>query len=187
MAGIQSLHDRLDAIENVVRTTVDDGPASLTGPRRCPRGGGRPTARPAGRWRWPRRRPSRCSCPSREGCCSCVPGWVLPAVQGLLLVGLVAANPRRINRESRVLRSVSLTLVALLSVANAWSATALVLDIARDKGPATAGPLLVTGLAIWLTNIIVFAFWYWELDQGGPVARALATGSPAIPTSCSRP
>jgi uncharacterized membrane protein len=30
----------------------------------------------------------------------------------------------------------------------------------------------VTGGAIWLTNIIVFALWYWEFDRGGPVARA---------------
>jgi hypothetical protein len=34
--------------------------------------------------------------------------------------------------------------------------------------------LLITGGAIWLTNVIIFALWYWELDRGGPVARALA-------------
>ena len=27
---------------------------------------------------------------------------------------------------------------------------------------------------VWLTNIVVFALWYWEFDRGGPVARALA-------------
>jgi hypothetical protein len=26
---------------------------------------------------------------------------------------------------------------------------------------------------VWLTNIVVFALWYWEFDRGGPVARAL--------------
>ncbi len=39
----------------------------------------------------------------------------------------------------------------------------------------SAGPLLVTGGAIWLTNVIVFGLWYWEFDRGGPVARANAT------------
>ncbi|HLI00989.1 MAG TPA: hypothetical protein VKV06_09400, partial [Acidimicrobiales bacterium] len=34
-----------------------------------------------------------------------------------------------------------------------------------------AGPLLSTGASIYLTNIIVFALWYWEWDRGGPVAR----------------
>jgi hypothetical protein len=104
------------------------------------------------------------------------PAWILPAVQGALLIGLVAANPHRINRESRALRFVALLLAALLSLANAWSAGALVVDITRGTGPKAASALLVTGGAIWLTNVIVFALWYWEFDQGGPVARALATG-----------
>jgi uncharacterized membrane protein len=33
---------------------------------------------------------------------------------------------------------------------------------------------LSTGAAIWLTNIIAFAVWYWQLDRGGPAARAHA-------------
>ena len=33
--------------------------------------------------------------------------------------------------------------------------------------------LLASGAAIWGTNIIAFALWYWELDRGGPAARAL--------------
>ena len=45
-----------------------------------------------------------------------------------------------------------------------------------------AGPLLVTGGAIWLTNVIVFGLWYWEFDRGGPVARAHGTASvPGLP------
>jgi hypothetical protein len=35
--------------------------------------------------------------------------------------------------------------------------------------------LLITGGAIWLTNVIAFGLWYWEFDRGGPVARALGT------------
>jgi len=35
--------------------------------------------------------------------------------------------------------------------------------------------LLLTGGAIWLTNVIAFGVWYWELDRGGPAARAHAT------------
>jgi uncharacterized membrane protein len=30
------------------------------------------------------------------------------------------------------------------------------------------------GGAIWITNVIIFALWYWELDRGGPVARSKA-------------
>ena len=35
--------------------------------------------------------------------------------------------------------------------------------------------MLRNGGAIWLTNVIVFALWYWEMDRGGPAARACGT------------
>jgi uncharacterized membrane protein len=173
LAGIQSLHDRLEAIEDLARSArADDGhPAAAQVPAWR-----RPTD---GETRWQVAVVTAVAIALQlpvQGRVQLVhPAWVLPAVQALLLIGLVATNPRRINRESRLIRSAALALAALLSVANAWSAAMLVIEITRGKGPATAGPLLVTGGAIWLTNVIVFALWYWEFDQGGPVARALAT------------
>lgn len=102
------------------------------------------------------------------------PVWVLPALEGLLLIGLVTANPRRINRESMAIRLGSLTLAVILSLANAWSAGSLVVGLVRGTQGNTAGPLLVTGGVIWLTNVIIFGLWYWEFDRGGPAARANA-------------
>lgn len=99
------------------------------------------------------------------------PSCVLPVLEGLLFAGLVVANPRRIDRQSRLLRAVSLVLTGLISLANAWSAERLVSGLLRGTVGRTAGPLLTTGGAIWLTNVIVFALWYWEYDRGGPVAR----------------
>jgi uncharacterized membrane protein len=102
------------------------------------------------------------------------PTWILPAVQGVLLVALVAANPHRIDRQSTALRMLSLFLTALLTLANIWSVARLAVDITRgEMGGSTPGQLLITGGAIWLTNVVVFALWYWEFDRGGPVARAL--------------
>ncbi len=103
------------------------------------------------------------------------PAWVLPTLQGLLLLALIVANPRRINRESRVIRLLGLTLAGVLSLANAWSVARLVVGLVQGTEGNSAGPLLGTGSAIWLTNIIIFALWYWEFDRGGPVARANAT------------
>jgi uncharacterized membrane protein len=103
------------------------------------------------------------------------PTWILPTVQGAALVALVAANPRRINRESRALRWLSLMLAVLLSFGNAWSVARLVIGLVHGTEGGDATSLLLTGGAIWLTNVVVFALWYWEFDRGGPVARALAT------------
>jgi hypothetical protein len=102
------------------------------------------------------------------------PAWLLPTLQGLLLIALVAANPRRIDTESRAIRLLSLVLAAVLSLANAWSVARLVIGLVNGTEGSTPGPLLVTGGIIWLTNVIVFGLWYWEFDRGGPVARAHA-------------
>jgi len=67
-----------------------------------------------------------------------------------------------------------LTLAAILSVANAYSVARLILGLVRGTEGNAPGPLLVTAGAIWLTNVIAFALWYWEFDRGGPVARANA-------------
>ncbi|MEO5678094.1 MAG: hypothetical protein ABIS47_00310 [Acidimicrobiales bacterium] len=102
------------------------------------------------------------------------PRWALQLLEGVLLVGLVAFNPGRIDRESMALRSGGIGLIAVMSLANAGSAGRLVVGLTRGTEGQRAGPLLLTGAAIWLTNVIVFALWYWELDRGGPVARATA-------------
>lgn len=100
--------------------------------------------------------------------------WLLPGIELALLIALIIASPTRFDRESMLLRAGSLTLAGLLSVANAWSATLLVIGLVNGQLGQDAGPLLSTGAAIWLTNIIAFAIWYWQFDRGGPVARAHA-------------
>jgi len=103
------------------------------------------------------------------------PTWVLPALEGLVFVLITVLNPHRIDRESKVLRMLSLSGATLISLANAWSAAHLVNGLIQGTEGNSAGPLLGSGAVIWLTNVIVFGLWYWEFDRGGPVARALAT------------
>jgi uncharacterized membrane protein len=100
--------------------------------------------------------------------------WLLPGLELAMLIGLTIASPVRFNRESTALRVASLTLTGLLSLANAWSATLLIQGLVAGTEGQDAGALLSTGAAIWLTNIIAFAVWYWQFDRGGPAARAHA-------------
>jgi uncharacterized membrane protein len=63
-------------------------------------------------------------------------------------------------------------LIALITVANVISLTDLI--HALLYGTRAGGRSLVyASVPIWLTNVLVFGLWYWELDRGGPGARQL--------------
>jgi hypothetical protein len=95
--------------------------------------------------------------------------FVIPGIEVLLLVALVVTNPRRITRQTRWSRSVSIGLAVLVIGSNLVS---LGLLIAELSGKAPKGEnLLVGAMQIWVTNVIGFALLYWELDRGGPVVR----------------
>ena len=101
------------------------------------------------------------------------PRLLLPGLAVLVLIGILIANPARIDRPSRALRIAGLLLIAFISAANIASAARLVNDLVSSQGIRDPETLLLTGGAIWLTNMIVFALFYWEFDSGGPVKRAL--------------
>ncbi|MBV8928238.1 MAG: DUF1345 domain-containing protein [Mycobacteriaceae bacterium] len=100
--------------------------------------------------------------------------WILPVVEVGILIGIIAANPGRVDQSSRRLRVLSLLLIALASLANAWAAASLVVGLVHGTQGKEATPLLLTGANIWFTNIVIFGLWYWDLDRGGPTARACA-------------
>ncbi|MBI1377012.1 MAG: hypothetical protein GC157_05970 [Frankiales bacterium] len=97
--------------------------------------------------------------------------FVLPAVEVVLATVLVSANPLRITRRRPFLRAVSLALIGVASLVNGWSLVLLVRAV-LDGSIGSAQELLLTGGNIWITNIVIFALWYWELDRGGPGSRA---------------
>ncbi len=107
------------------------------------------------------------------------PRWLLPCLEIALLVGLSALNPVRLNRAHPVGRAAGLLLVASVTVANGVSAGLLADRLVRGTATDDPAVLLATGAAIYLTNVIAFALWYWEFDRGGPFARA--NGEQAYP------
>jgi uncharacterized membrane protein len=98
------------------------------------------------------------------------PRWFIPALEGFLLVALIVTNPGEINRESRLLRAMSLTLIGIITVANIVALGELVSALLNHT-PAGGRSLVFASVPIWLTNVIVFGLWYWELDRGGVAAR----------------
>ncbi|MFI5972640.1 hypothetical protein [Streptomyces sp. NPDC051452] len=98
------------------------------------------------------------------------PRYVLPSLELLLLIPVVAINPRRLTRQTRTFRVLSLTLVFLIAVSNLTALAFLIHElIYADVKDGRS--LLVAALQVWVTNIIVFGLAFWELDRGGPVLR----------------
>jgi hypothetical protein len=96
---------------------------------------------------------------------------LVPVLELLLAIGLIATHPHRTGRAQGWLRPASLVLVGMISVTNGWSAVRLVQGIVDGKQD-DALVLLSSGAAIWATNVIIFALWFWEFDRGGPLKRA---------------
>jgi hypothetical protein len=98
--------------------------------------------------------------------------WLLLALPSLLLaidLLLTLGGAGRVRS-----RRAALTLLGFL-VAGNFAALGLLLTALVTASTATlgGGELLLTGFAIWTTNVIVFGLLFWELEAGGPVARTL--------------
>jgi hypothetical protein len=102
------------------------------------------------------------------------PRWLLPGLEAALLVGLTVFNPLRVTRDHPLARLASRLMTALMTAANAASAVLLIRSILDGHDGDNPTSLFGSGAAIYITNIVAFALWYWEFDRGGPVARAAA-------------
>lgn len=91
----------------------------------------------------------------------------------LLLIILLLIAPIRIGTHHEVTRNLSLFLNAVMTISNVASAIKLIEGLVHGSID-NANKLLVSGGSIWLANIVIFSLWYWELDRGGPGARAEA-------------
>src|SRR5438128_3578946 len=128
LQGVRALHERLDALERRVAPQERSGGAGPPHP-------GGPGFVPA--WKRPTEGEARWQATAAVATAVALqfplpgrlvlvhPVWLLPLLQGLLLLALVMANPHRINRESRAIRLLGLTLAAVLSLANASSVARL--------------------------------------------------------------
>jgi len=98
--------------------------------------------------------------------------WAALPTEGLLLLFLFLKAKH--NRHSDSERRAILVLSGLVALVNTISASSLVwhiIDGRHDNVTNNAVALLGTGAAIFVTNAIVFAIWYWQLDRGGPFNR----------------
>jgi uncharacterized membrane protein len=107
------------------------------------------------------------------------PTWLLPSVEALLLLALIGISPRREMRNSPVRRNLAMVLIGLVSAVNIVSLILLSDQLlnGHDRG-ATGHRLILAGVVLWVTNVLLFGLWFWELDRGGPLARRAVPQEP---------
>lgn len=108
------------------------------------------------------------------------PKWLLPALEGALLATFAVVTPRQLEGPHPRRRVLALCVISLVSAANIASLVLLSHDLLHHNVSNGRG-LIVAGALIWLTNVLIFAIWYWETDRGGPGQRAAGRdGLPAF-------
>jgi uncharacterized membrane protein len=98
------------------------------------------------------------------------PRWLLPGVEGILLVALVVIAPARATVHRVGERRFALSVIGVVSLVNVVLLARLV-DRLINGGDVVGRSLILSGAVLWVTNVLLFAVWYWEMDRGGPVAR----------------
>ena len=116
------------------------------------------------------------------------PRWLAPTFEIALLIPLSVATAwtqttvrsareehhwRRVARQRRWIRTSALLLTAFVTAINAASLVSLVDALLAHSATKTGQTLLIDAVNIWITNVIVFALWYWDMDRGGPASRGL--------------
>lgn len=97
---------------------------------------------------------------------SVLPPWIVAILVGALVAGAVVAHYMRRTRMNELF---GYSVLVVLTIALLYSLVTLIVALPRHA--ELAERLLESAAVIWVTNVIVFAVWYWRLDAGGPNAR----------------
>ena len=101
--------------------------------------------------------------------------WLLVAAPYVLLSAMLLLGLARLAHYERR-REIVLALLALVWAFNVLGVLVLVVSLLSPSGADITGrQLLFSGGAVLFIDAIAFGLAFWELDCGGPVARALAT------------
>lgn len=100
--------------------------------------------------------------------------YILIGIEALLLVAMSFTTPKE-----RIFKSISrrinvFMLIFLISAANGYGLVEVTRRLLQTGQVNNGRELILTAVNIYITNIIIFGLWYWEMDGGGPGQRLLA-------------
>jgi hypothetical protein len=99
------------------------------------------------------------------------PDWLLLAVMGTLVIAAAILHRFGYHGADKI---IGYTASGILTIAMIWSLGLLVAAIPKHEIDPKI--LLRSAVALWVTNVLVFALWYWRLDGGGPHERDKVVG-----------
>lgn len=97
--------------------------------------------------------------------------WLAVGAPSALLVLTFLVGPRRLGLD-RLRREIAIATLALLWLGTTAGMTCVIVSLAHWQ--PTGSQLLASAAVVFLTNVLTFSLVFWELDDGGPVARAMA-------------
>ena len=116
------------------------------------------------------------------------PRWLAPGLELALLIPLSVATAwtqkrarkastdeqwNLVGRDRRMVRRLAISLTAITTLMNFGALAQLIAAILA--GNAGSGrTLLLDAVNIWVTNVVIFALWFWALDRGGPAGALVS-------------
>jgi uncharacterized membrane protein len=97
--------------------------------------------------------------------------YLIPAIEILLLVALTFTTPKERVFRSITRRVNAVLLIGIVTITNGYALGVVANGLLQGGHTSNGRQLILAAINIYLTNIIVFALWYWEMDGGGPGER----------------
>jgi hypothetical protein len=98
------------------------------------------------------------------------PNWLLLALEGVILILVLLFSIAKHPLRNEITRLLIFVLLAVITIALIGGIILFVITL-PNKGVSEAKLLLRTAALLWVSNVLVFALWYWEIDGGGPKKR----------------
>ena len=96
------------------------------------------------------------------------PEWIILLLVAVLIVPIIIS--RRVGNHTMNM-ALGYLITSIITVDMSWSLFLLIRALPSHKEEPQK--LLLSAAVLWITNILVFASWYWRLDAGGPRAREI--------------
>ncbi len=101
---------------------------------------------------------------------SFIPRWLPLAIELVLMLPLLYSLLMHRHLSQRLLRTLGFLLAGVTTLALVTSIALLLISLPQRQ-PGQSISLVRDAVILWISNILVFGLWYWELDGGGPLKR----------------